>query len=180
MGARGAGPRHWDNANPFLLKPNATTPAVVSARQGSPLLALPLIFTCQVLFLSLAQAAPTTPSDTTYALAIVTNSIEALAGTTPDYAEEGPFLTPGNPAHQPVGSEELPGFSADRAKQSNRYYQGTPLNTNTTVDPIVLCRPGVIPAFLFSTHFSESMREHLRERAPPPAVASAKADPRPA
>jgi hypothetical protein len=33
--------------------------------------------------------------------------------------------------------------------------------------PLTLHQPGIIPAFLLPTHFSSSLREHIRERAPP-------------
>jgi hypothetical protein len=49
----------------------------------------------------------------------------------------------------------------------SRYDQGTPRTTSTTLDPITLRRPGIIPAFLFSAYSSDSLREQIRERAPP-------------
>jgi hypothetical protein len=55
----------------------------------------------------------------------------------------------------------------DKAVIPSRSSQETPQTTSTTADTIVLCRPGVIPAFLLPTHFSESLHEHIRERAPP-------------
>jgi hypothetical protein len=55
----------------------------------------------------------------------------------------------------------------DTAIIPSRYDQTTPLTTSTILDPITLRRPGIIPAFLFSVHSSDSAREQTRERAPP-------------
>lgn len=55
----------------------------------------------------------------------------------------------------------------DRAVLPSRYDQGTPQTTGTTFATITLRQPGIVPAFLLSTQSSDSLREHLRERAPP-------------
>ena len=43
----------------------------------------------------------------------------------------------------------------------------TPQTTSMTFDLITLRQPGFVPAFLFSTHSAISLREQIRERAPP-------------
>jgi hypothetical protein len=60
--------------------------------------------------------------------------------------------------------------SNDRAVIPSRDDSTTPHFTTTTVDSIVLRQPGLVPAFLLPTHFSNSLREHNRERAPPSFV----------
>jgi hypothetical protein len=55
----------------------------------------------------------------------------------------------------------------DKAVIPSRSGQETPRTTTTTVAPITLRQPGFVPAFLFSTYFSDSLREQIRERAPP-------------
>jgi hypothetical protein len=57
--------------------------------------------------------------------------------------------------------------SNDRAVIPSRDDQTTPHFTTTTLDAIALHQPGIIPAFLFSSHSSFCLCEHLRERAPP-------------
>jgi hypothetical protein len=59
----------------------------------------------------------------------------------------------------------LPGEA--KAVIPSRYDQGTPRFTGTTIDPITLRQPGLVPAFLFPAHSSDSPHEHIRERAPP-------------
>jgi hypothetical protein len=54
------------------------------------------------------------------------------------------------------------------AKTSTRHDQDTPwFTTTTTPNAIALHRPGLVPAFLFPTHSSDSLHKHTRERAPP-------------
>jgi hypothetical protein len=55
------------------------------------------------------------------------------------------------------------------ATTTTRHDQDTPWFTTTTLNTIALHEPGFVPAFLFSTHSSDSPREHIRERAPPPS-----------
>jgi hypothetical protein len=55
----------------------------------------------------------------------------------------------------------------DKAVIPSRNDQGTPYFTTTTLDSIALTQPGLVPAFLFSVHSSDSLREQIRERAPP-------------
>lgn len=54
----------------------------------------------------------------------------------------------------------------DKAVIPSRYGQSTPQTTGTTLAPITL-QPGLVPAFLFPAHSSDSSPEHTRERAPP-------------
>jgi len=49
----------------------------------------------------------------------------------------------------------------------SRNDQATPQFSTTTVNAIALHQPGLVPAFLLSTHSSFCLCEHLRERAPP-------------
>ena len=49
----------------------------------------------------------------------------------------------------------------------SRQDHATPQFTTTTVTAIALRQPGIVPAFLLPTHFSDFFREHIRERAPP-------------
>ena len=60
--------------------------------------------------------------------------------------------------------------SDDRAVIPSRDDQATPQFTTTTLDASALYQPGFVPAFLFSTHSSFCLHEHLRERAPPSLV----------
>jgi hypothetical protein len=53
------------------------------------------------------------------------------------------------------------------ATTATRHDQDTPWLTTATLNTIALPEPGFVPAFLFSTHSSDSPREHVRERAPP-------------
>jgi hypothetical protein len=62
----------------------------------------------------------------------------------------------------------LPG--ADKAVIPSRDNQTTPQFTTTTLDAIAIDQPGIIPAFLLSTHSCFCLCEHLRERAPPSLV----------
>jgi hypothetical protein len=55
----------------------------------------------------------------------------------------------------------------DKAVIPSRSGQETPRTTTTTVAPITLRQPGFVPAFLFSAHSFDSLREQIRERAPP-------------
>jgi hypothetical protein len=55
------------------------------------------------------------------------------------------------------------------AATATRPDQDTPWFTTTTLNTIALPEPGFVPAFLFSTHSSDSLHEHIRERAPPSA-----------
>jgi hypothetical protein len=57
--------------------------------------------------------------------------------------------------------------SNDKAVIPSRRQHATALTTSTTHNTIALRRPGFVPAFLFSIHFSNSYRAHVRERAPP-------------
>ena len=54
----------------------------------------------------------------------------------------------------------------DKAVIPSRYGQSTPQTTGTTLAPITL-QPGLVPAFLFPAHSSDSAPEHIHERAPP-------------
>jgi hypothetical protein len=53
------------------------------------------------------------------------------------------------------------------ATTATRHDQDAPWFTTTTLNTIALHEPGFVPAFLFSTHSSDSLHEHIRERAPP-------------
>lgn len=57
--------------------------------------------------------------------------------------------------------------SDDEAVIPSRDDQETPHFTTTTLDSVALHQPGFVPAFLFPTYFSQSLREQIRERAPP-------------
>jgi hypothetical protein len=57
--------------------------------------------------------------------------------------------------------------SDDKAVIPSRGDQETPHFTTTTLDSIALRQPGFVPAFLFSSYSSNSLREQIRERAPP-------------
>jgi hypothetical protein len=63
--------------------------------------------------------------------------------------------------------EEIALPSDDTAILPSRDDQETAHFTTTTLDSIVLRQPGFVPAFLFSVHSSDSLREQIRERAPP-------------
>ena len=60
--------------------------------------------------------------------------------------------------------------SENKATIPSRDDQATPDFTTTTLNVIALHQPGIIPAFLLSTHSSFCLCEHLRERAPPSLV----------
>ena len=60
--------------------------------------------------------------------------------------------------------------SNDKATIPSRNDQTTPHFTTTALNAIALHQPGIIPAFLLSSHSSFCLCEHLRERAPPSLV----------
>jgi hypothetical protein len=57
--------------------------------------------------------------------------------------------------------------SENKATIPSRDDQTTPQFTTTALDAIAIDQPGIIPAFLLSSHSSFCLCEHLRERAPP-------------
>lgn len=84
-----------------------------------------------------------------------------------DDTEEESVQDRNTPTRLPGGPEQVPNVSANRANLPSRCDQETPQTTSTTLNPIVLRRPGIIPAFLFPIHSSDSLHAHIRERAPP-------------
>ena len=125
----------------------------------------------------MAQGATAPPPGSTYTLEAITDSIDAADCTTVECAEVERLLTKGNPGRLPIDSDELPGVSADRAHHSARYDQFLSSFFLLPSSFSLTRQPGIVPAFLFPTLSSESLRGHLRERAPPPAVALATAGP---
>jgi hypothetical protein len=63
--------------------------------------------------------------------------------------------------------DEISAALNDKAVIPSRYDQETPHFTGTIVDSISLRPPGFVPAFLFLAHSSDSLPEHICERAPP-------------
>jgi hypothetical protein len=58
----------------------------------------------------------------------------------------------------------------DKAVLPSRFQQHTPYLTTTSCDAVTLRRLGTVPNLLLSAHSFYSLREHLRERAPPSLV----------
>jgi hypothetical protein len=124
-----------------------------------------LLLAAVACFFSFSSSAPAEAA--TSPLAVEASDFEGL---TADTAEEESVQAKGTPARLPGGPVQVPNTSADRAKLPSRCNLEMPRTTTTTPDPITLRRPGLVPAFLFPTHSSDSLHEHIRERAPPAAV----------
>jgi hypothetical protein len=125
-----------------------------------------LFFVLSLLLISvpaLADAATIPATPETFDL----DSIDCIAA---DDADEEPLQATGNPARLPGGPEQGPSVSADRANLPSR---SDHLFSSFILPPssFSLTRSvGTVPAFLFPTSFSDSLREHLRERAPPSLI----------
>jgi len=83
------------------------------------------------------------------------------------YSEEEPLQICEDSSDPWNDLDEISLPSNDRAVIPSRDDQSTPHFTTTTVTAIALHQPGIIPAFLLPTDISSSLREHIRERAPP-------------
>jgi len=151
----------------FPLKPEAKKTAPAS-RCLTASLARHSIFLCFFLAsASATQAAITTSDIGTYSLGTSGNSVDGFDCVTAYEVEEGPAQVCGNPPNPWNDLDEIALPSDDKAVIPSRYNQETPHFTGTTVDPIALRQPGFVPAFLFPAHSTDSLSQHLHERAPP-------------
>ena len=86
---------------------------------------------------------------------------------TTDDPEEDLLQDRSIPSRLPGGPEQVPNVSADRAKlpsRSDHLFSSFRLHPSS----FALTRSvGTVPAFLFPAHSSDSLHQHIRERAPP-------------
>jgi hypothetical protein len=108
------------------------------------------------------SSTPTTGRE--HAMAIGVDGLDCI--TSYDVVEE-PAQVCDNSPNPWNDLDEICLSTDDKAVIPTRSTKETPQTTGTTVDTIALRRPGIVPAFLFSTHSSDSLHEHIRERAPP-------------
>jgi hypothetical protein len=148
------------NANPhFFLKPEADSTGLFNLERFRGLI-LPLVaVVCLLSFSSSATAQ-------TLADAPAAASVDGFDCITAYEVEEDSTQVCDIAPNPWNDLDEISLPLNDKAVIPSRYGQGTPQTTGTTLAPITL-QPGFVPAFLFSTHSSDSMREHIRERAPP-------------
>jgi hypothetical protein len=130
--------------------------------RGSILLLATVV--CSLAFSSLALADASEASRLANPFGVDLDSLDCLTACE---IEEEPALVCDNSPNPWNDRDQLSLPLNDKAVLPSRCDQETPQTTSTTLDPIVLRRPGIIPAFLFPTHSSDSLHEHIRERAPP-------------
>jgi hypothetical protein len=101
---------------------------------------------------------------------VSTIDVDGIDCITADNASEEPLQIADNSSEPGNDLDEISLPGDDKAVLPSRDDQTTPRFTTTTLNAIALHQPGIIPAFLLSTHSSFCLREHLRERAPPSLV----------
>jgi len=94
-------------------------------------------------------------------------SIDGFNCITAYEVEEDPTHVCDNSPNPWNDLDEISLPSEDKAVIPSRFDQETPRFTTTTLDPFALRPPGLVPAFLFPNHSSDSSPDHIRERAPP-------------
>jgi len=98
------------------------------------------------------------------------SSVDGIDCITADDADEEALVVADNSSGLPNDFDLTAGPCADKADIPSRSNQVAPETTTTALKPITLRPPGFVPAFLFPAHSSDSLPEHLRERAPPALV----------
>jgi hypothetical protein len=117
---------------------------------------------------AIAGASTLPPEGSLLSLGFASSStLDGVDCITADNAIEESIQLVDNSSDLPNDLDEISLPSDDKAVIPSRDDQETPHFTTTALDPIALRQPGLVPAFLSSVHFSDSLPGHVRERAPP-------------
>ncbi|MFZ1221062.1 MAG: hypothetical protein WAO00_17340 [Chthoniobacterales bacterium] len=148
------------------MKPEAHSLVVVVCRKRSLLLALPLLGACQLLGLSIAQAATTSPDNT--CLSVVTSSLDAIdcmasSETLDEEARQFTDTSPDSPdvCYIDAESPEDEADSTSRFDEVPQHFAGATCHTVPLPPPRRVLRLGGIVL-----SFSQLLQE-IRERGPP-------------
>jgi hypothetical protein len=87
-----------------------------------------------------------------------------------DISDDAPLQTCDNSPDPWNDFDEISLPTNDKAVLPSRFQQNTAFYVTTSYDAVTLRRLGTVPNLLLSAHSFYSLREHLRERAPPSLV----------